>query len=44
MLPIKMHTGMRGLGLGAHTPAFVLVFNTVWGVVTAHLFVRAGDD
>ena len=44
MLPIKMHTGMRGLGLGALTPVFVLIFNSVWGVVTAYLFVRAGDD
>jgi hypothetical protein len=44
VFPVKMHAGMLGLSLGALTPVFVLIFNTVWGVVTAYLFVRAGGD
>jgi hypothetical protein len=35
VFPHKAHQGMMGLHLGMWTPAFVLVFNWVWGVVTA---------
>lgn len=45
VFPVKADAGMLGLGLGALTPVFVLIFNSVWGIVTAYLFVRAhGDD
>lgn len=36
--------GILGLNLGVLTPILVLIFNTVWGIVTAYLFVRAGGD
>jgi len=35
VFPYKAHKGMAGLELGLLTPVFVLVFNWVWGVVTA---------
>jgi hypothetical protein len=44
VFPVKMNAGMLGLDLGLLTPIFVLIFNTVWGVVTAFLFVSAGGD
>jgi hypothetical protein len=44
VFPVKMDAGILGLGLGRLTPVFVLIFNTVWGLVTAFLFVRAGGD
>ncbi len=44
VFPVKLNAGMLGLGLGALTPIFVLIFNTVWGVVTAALFVGGGGD
>lgn len=44
VFPVKQEAGLLGLGLGKLTPVFVLLFNTVWGLVTALLFVRAGGD
>jgi hypothetical protein len=44
VFPVKMHAGILGLDLGLLTPVFVLIFNSVWGVVTAYLFVRAAGD
>jgi hypothetical protein len=39
VFPYQAHKGMAGLELGMLTPAFVIIFNWVWGVVTA-LFIR----
>lgn len=44
VFPYALGAGMLGMKLGALTPVFVLIFNTVWGLVTAFLFVRAGGD
>lgn len=35
IFPYKAHKGFGGLELGLLTPLFVLLFNWVWGVVTA---------
>lgn len=35
IFPYQAHKGMAGLSLGMWTPAFVLVYNWVWGVVAA---------
>ena len=35
VFPVKAHKGMAGLDLGLLTPAFVVFFNGVWGIVTA---------
>ncbi len=35
IFPYKTDTGLAGLRLGMWAPAFVLVYNWVWGVVTA---------
>lgn len=35
VFPIKTDAGLLGLGLGALTPVFVLIFNAVWGLVAA---------
>ncbi|MBC2713559.1 MAG: hypothetical protein HGJ94_21935 [Desulfosarcina sp.] len=35
IFPYKANKGLAGLSLGMWTPAFVLVYNWVWGVVTA---------
>jgi len=35
VFPMLAHKGMGGLELGLFTPAFVILFNWVWGVVTA---------
>lgn len=44
VFPLKDQAGMLGMQLGTLTPVFVLIFNSVWGVVTAWLFVRARGD
>lgn len=44
VFPYALGAGMLGMGLGELTPVFVLIFNTVWGLVTAFLFVSAGGD
>lgn len=44
VFPVKLDAGVMGFGLGQLTPVLVLIFNTVWGVVTAYLFVHAGGD
>ena len=33
--PYKAHAGYLGMGLGALTPVFVLLFNAVWGIMAA---------
>lgn len=33
--PYQLHKGLAGLGLGLWTPAFVLVANWFWGIVTS---------
>jgi len=38
VFPVKTPMGVAGLGLGALTPAFVLFFNAIWGVVAAFWF------
>ena len=35
VFPYKANKGMAGLALGTLTPVFVLVYNWIWGVVTA---------
>jgi hypothetical protein len=35
VFPYKAHKGIAGLSLGMWTPALVLVYNWVWGVVAA---------
>lgn len=35
IFPYKANKGLAGLSLGLWTPAFVLFFNWVWGLVTA---------
>ncbi len=35
VFPLKAHKGVAGIELGLLTPAFVLFYNAVWGVVTA---------
>lgn len=35
VFPLKANKGVGGLDLGLYTPAFVLFFNWIWGVVTA---------
>lgn len=38
VFPAKTAAGMLGLGLGAATPAIVLVLNAVWGLSAAWLY------
>lgn len=40
VLPMKNHVGMLGLHLGTLTPVLVLIFNAVWGLVTAWWLAR----
>jgi len=35
VFPYKAHKGIAGMELGLLTPVFVLVYNWVWGIVTA---------
>ena len=35
VFPYKANKGMAGLALGTLTPAFVLTYNWIWGIVTA---------
>ena len=35
VFPYKTHKGFGGLELGLFTPVLVLVFNWIWGIVTA---------
>lgn len=35
IFPFKANKGMAGIDLGLLTPAFVVVYNWLWGVVTA---------
>lgn len=35
IFPYQTNKGFMGVGLGVWTPAFVFVYNWVWGVVTA---------
>lgn len=35
VFPLKANKGVGGLDLGLYTPAFVIFFNWIWGVVTA---------
>ena len=44
VFPLKDQAGMLGMQLGLLTPVFVLIFNSVWGIVTAWLFVRARGE
>lgn len=40
VFPMKLHVGVLGLHLGALTPVLVLIFNAVWGLVTAWWLAR----
>jgi hypothetical protein len=40
VFPVKTEAGMLGLGIGALTPLFVLLFNAVWGLAAAALLAR----
>ncbi len=40
VFPVKAQKGMLGLDLGTLTPVFVLIFNSVWGIVAAWLYAR----
>lgn len=44
VFPVKHDAGMLGMKLGALTWLFVLIFNSVWGIVTAWVFNKAGGD
>lgn len=35
IFPVQANKGLMGVALGVWTPAFVLVYNWVWGIVTA---------
>lgn len=35
IFPFKANKGFAGIDIGLYTPLFVLVFNWVWGIVTA---------
>ncbi|MGE5844781.1 MAG: hypothetical protein ACM32K_07750, partial [Syntrophaceae bacterium] len=39
IFPLRLRKGMMGLDLGMWTPAFVILFNAVWGW-TAALWMR----
>lgn len=42
VFPLKTDAGVLGLGLGALTPIFVLVYNAVWGLAAAWALKAAG--
>lgn len=44
VFPLKAQKGAAGLELGALTPLFVLIFNSVWGLVAAGLYHRLHDS
>jgi len=44
VFPLKDKAGLFGMELGTLTPVFVLIFNSVWGLVTAWLFTRARGE
>ncbi len=44
VFPLKDGAGLLGQDLGVLTPLLVLMFNSVWGIVTAWLFVAAGGE
>lgn len=44
VFPLLAGAGILGLNLGLLTPVLVLIFNSVWGLVTAYLFVQAAGD
>lgn len=44
VFPVKHDAGLLGLKLGALTWLFVLIFNTVWGIVTAAVFRAARGE
>lgn len=41
VFPFKAHAGWLGLSLGGATPLFVVLFNAVWGVVSAAALMAA---
>lgn len=43
VFPFKMDAGFLGLQLGVLTPVFVLIFNAVWGLVTAATLQAQGN-
>lgn len=44
VFPMKAGAGVGGVDLGLMTPILVLVLNSIWGVVTAWLFVQAKGE
>jgi hypothetical protein len=36
VFPLQAQKGMMGLELGTLTPVFVIIFNAIWGIVTAY--------
>ena len=42
VFPFKLDAGVLGLALGTLTPVFVLIFNAVWGLVTAATLAAQG--
>jgi hypothetical protein len=42
VFPFQANQGMLGLGKGALTPLFVIIFNAVWGI-TAALWIKWAD-
>lgn len=44
VFPVKTPAGMFGLGLGALTPVFVLLFNAVWGLTAAWCLYSVGTE
>lgn len=43
IFPVKAGKGMLGLELGTLTPAFVIFFNAVWGIVAAYWVRSCGE-
>lgn len=42
VFPVKTGAGMMGLGKGALTPLFVIIFNAIWGI-TAAVWLKWAD-
>lgn len=43
VFPFKAQKGFFGLELGTLTPLFVILFNAVWGIVTAAVIARSSQ-
>ncbi|MEJ2253173.1 MAG: hypothetical protein P8Y75_02185 [Nitrospirota bacterium] len=44
VFPLKLGKGTAGLDLGALTPLFVILYNSIWGVVASYWLRLAGEE